>query len=62
MTSFLSGSDNEKNSTILFFNIGFLRKSGRLAKLIIIFPAKFSPTIDLKEFMLDIKSCANTLA
>jgi hypothetical protein len=26
------------------------------------FPAKFSPTIDLKELMLDIKSCGNTLA
>jgi len=27
-----------------------------------IFPAKFSPTIDLKEFLLDIKSFENTLA
>jgi hypothetical protein len=62
MTSFLSGSDNEKNSTILFFKIGLLRKSGRLAKLTMMFPAKFSPTIDLKELMLDIKSCGNTLA
>ena len=62
MTSFLSGSDNEKNSIILFFNIGFLRKSGRLAKLTMMFPAKFSPTIDLKEFLLNIKSCKNTLA
>lgn len=60
--SFRSASDNEKNSIILFFKIGFLRKSGRLAKLIMIFPAKFSPTIYLKEFLLDIKSCANTLA
>jgi len=60
--SFLSDSDIKKNSTILFFKIGFLKKSGRLAKLIMIFPAKFSPTIDLKELLLDIKSCANTLA
>ena len=42
--------------------IGFLKKSGRLAKLIIIFPAKFGSVIDLKELLLDIKSCANTLA
>jgi hypothetical protein len=34
-----SGSDIEKNSVILFFRIGFLRKSGRLARFIIIFPA-----------------------
>ncbi len=62
MTSFFSDSDSEKNSTILFFKIGFLRKSGRLAKLIMIFPAKFSSTIDLNKFLLNIKSCENTLA
>jgi hypothetical protein len=62
MTSFFSDSDNEKNSIILFFKIGLLRKSGRLAKLIMILPAKFSSTIDLKELLLDIKSCTNTLA
>ena len=45
ITSSFSGSDREKNSIILFLSIGFLRKSGRLAKLTIIFPAKFSPTI-----------------
>jgi hypothetical protein len=37
--SSLSGADKVKNSSILFFKIGFLRKSGRLAKLIIMFPA-----------------------
>jgi hypothetical protein len=39
MISDLSGSDIEKNSIILFLRIGFLRKSGRLARFIIIFPA-----------------------
>jgi hypothetical protein len=39
MISDLSGSDIEKNSVILFFRMGFLRKSGRLARFIIIFPA-----------------------
>ena len=43
-------------SIILFFKIGFLRKSGKFAKLMIIFPAKFSPTIDLNESLLNIKS------
>jgi hypothetical protein len=62
MTSFFSGSDNEKNSIILFLRIGFLRKSGKLAKLIIIFPAKFSPTISQHQSSLNIKSYENTLA
>jgi hypothetical protein len=35
----LSSSDIEKNSVILFFSMGFLRKSGKLARFIIIFPA-----------------------
>ena len=35
----LSESGIEKNSVILFLRIGFLRKSGRLARFIIIFPA-----------------------
>ena len=35
----LSGSDIEKNSIILFLRMGFLRKSGRFAKITIIFPA-----------------------
>jgi hypothetical protein len=39
MISDFSGSDIEKNSVILFFRMGFLRKSGRLARFIIIFPA-----------------------
>ena len=47
MISFLSNSSFEKNSTILFFKIGVLRKSGRLAKLTMIFPAKLSSDIDL---------------
>ena len=45
--SFLSNSFFEKNSIILFFKIGVLRKSGRLAKLTMIFPAKLSSDIDL---------------
>ena len=39
MISDLSGSDIEKNSIILFLRMGFLRKSGRFAKITIIFPA-----------------------
>ena len=42
--SFFSGSEREKNSIILFFKIGFLRKSGRFAKFTMIFPAKFCST------------------
>jgi len=39
MISDFSESEIEKNSVILFFRMGFLRKSGRLARFIIIFPA-----------------------
>jgi len=39
MISFFSTSVIEKNSIILFFKTGILRKSGRFAKITIIFPA-----------------------
>ena len=42
MISAYSESSIEKNSVILFLSIGVLRKSGRLARFTIIFPAKFS--------------------
>ena len=40
--SLFSESFIEKNSVILFFSIGVLRKSGKLARFTIMFPAKFS--------------------
>ena len=40
--SIFSESVIEKNSIILFLSIGVLKKSGRLARFTIIFPAKFS--------------------
>ena len=40
--SAFSYSSMEKNSSILFLSIGVLKKSGRLARFTIIFPAKFS--------------------
>jgi len=43
--SILSDSFIEKNSVILFLRIGVLRKSGKLARLIMIFPAKLSSVI-----------------
>ena len=42
MISLFSESFIEKNSVILFFSIGVLRKSGKLARFTIMFPAKFS--------------------
>ena len=39
---FFSSSSIAKNSIILFFKIGVLRKSGRFAKTTMMLPAKFS--------------------
>ena len=41
MISAFSSPFFEKNSVILFLRIGVLRKSGKLARFTIIFPAKF---------------------
>ena len=40
MISAFSSSFFEKNSVILFLRIGVLRKSGKLARFTMIFPAK----------------------